>query len=147
VGDKRYVGSMIDVEIAYENLINNINYYEKIIRKTQPKSNGSIILQANNCRKKNCRSCPHYVWKIWKSNKGMWSAYAINEPLRHARRKDFSPIAREAIRVAVELIDARAALAKQMAIARRSAVAAQKRLERLRAAHGRALNEAIKGGL
>lgn len=138
---RSYVGTMIDVEIAYENIINNIEYYAKIIEQAQSISPGSVTLQSNNCRKKNCNSCPHYVWKIWKANKGMFSAYLIKEPLRHARKRDFSPVAREAIRIAVELIDARAALAKQMGIARRSAVAAQKRLDGLKEAHGRVLNK------
>lgn len=134
---------LIDVELVYENLLANIHLCAEMLKAVQPKASGSILLQADKCHKSNCNVCPHFKWKIWKGVNGRWSAYNIDEPLRHARQASFSPLAREIIRATKELLEAREMLTKQMAIVRRSAVFASRRVEKVKQAYGKVLQEGM----
>lgn len=131
--------SLIDTELLYETLREHLYLCALAIFKHQSKAPGAIQLYANKCGRENCEFCPHFRWKIWKDNFGKWSAYNIEEPLRYARRRDFSPQAREAIILAQQILKIRAELVEEITKLRARERGYMRRLQKAFEGHGHAL--------
>lgn len=55
-----------------------------LLKEMQPKSNGAIMLEVQNCNAKDqCTGCPHLVWSQWsyitRNGKQIWSRHQLKD--------------------------------------------------------------------